>query len=206
MRHLAIFGAGGHGKVVASIALASGWDDISFYDDSDLQSVGQWKVIGGFKRLLNDHARYQGVIIAVGDNHIRWSKHCLLRDAGSNIVSVIHPFSAISEFVTLGPGSVVMPGAVINIGSTLGQACIVNTGATIDHDCQIHEAVHICPGAHLAGGVIVEQYSQLGIGSLVCQMVHIGENVMLGAGTVVIDNVEANSKMVGNPARLIGWA
>ena len=34
MKRLAILGANGHGRVIAEIALSSGWDSVEFYDDA----------------------------------------------------------------------------------------------------------------------------------------------------------------------------
>ena len=207
MKKLAIFGVGGHGRVIADIALASGWSDIEFYDDlGSPKNNGPWPILGDFKILIASAVKYDGVIVAIGNAETRWHKQCDLANAGAKLATLIHPFSSVSDYATLGAGSVVMPGAVINAGSSIGDACIINTGATIDHDCEIGLASHICPGAHLAGSVIIGNFSWIGIGSSVSQNIRIGSKVFLGAGTVVIKDVADNSKMVGNPARLISRA
>ena len=53
---LAIFGAGGHGKVVAETALASGWQEITFYDDKFPHEnyIGDYVVSGKFENLISD--------------------------------------------------------------------------------------------------------------------------------------------------------
>ena len=50
---LAIFGAGGHGKVVGETALASGWQEIVFYDDEFpyKRFTGNYVVSGKLKTL-----------------------------------------------------------------------------------------------------------------------------------------------------------
>jgi sugar O-acyltransferase (sialic acid O-acetyltransferase NeuD family) len=204
MKKLAIVGAGGHGRVVADIARTSGWNNISFYDDLNAEkNNAACPILGNFNTLLLTLGEYDGVIVAIGNAESRWSKQTALSKAGAKIVTLIHPFSSVSEHASLGAGTVVMPGAVINVGTKVGEACIINTGATVDHDCEIGYAAHICPGANLAGSVSVGSFSWLGIGSSVCQGIRIGSRVLLGAGTVVIKDVEDDSKMVGNPARLI---
>lgn len=204
MKRLAIFGAGGHGKVVADTAALCGWTSISFYDDrSDGKSHGPWEVVGSFDQLLLDLNQFEGVFVALGNSKLRSDKLKFLKGAGAKITSIIHPFSYISPYSSVGIGSVVMAGAVINIASSIGEGCIVNTGATIDHDCQVGMYSHICPGAHLAGTVTVGHHSWIGIGSAVSQEINIGSGVTVGAGSVVIDAVPDNLVVVGNPAKPI---
>ncbi len=73
MSKLAIFGASGHGKVVADIALCTGWDEIFFYDDAwpDKERLEGWNVYGGFDALLNAVNLYDGAVVAIGNNDIR---------------------------------------------------------------------------------------------------------------------------------------
>lgn len=51
--------------------------------------------------------------------------------------------------------------------------------------------VHICKGAYL------------GMNTLIVKPVTIGENAIIGAGSVVTKNIPANEVWVGNPARFI---
>ena len=63
------------------------------------------------------------------------------------------------------------------------------------------DGVHISPGAHLGGAVKVGRYSWIGIGASVREQTAIGENVIVGAGAAVVDDVEDNMRMFGVPAR-----
>ncbi len=203
MNRLAILGASGHGKVVADVAVAAGWHDVVFFDDAwpARQHNGHWKVIGDGSTLLTSLAAFDGAIVAIGNNLVRWEKHRQLRSAGAGMVTLVHPKAVLSPFCEIGAGSVVMPGAVVNVDARLGEACIVNTGATIDHDCQLGNAVHISPGANLAGGTVVGDLSWLGIGSSVRQGIRIGQRVTVGAGAAVIHHVADDLTVVGIPAR-----
>jgi serine acetyltransferase len=85
----------------------------------------------------------------------------------------------------------------------LATGCIVNTGATIDHDCQLAEGVHVCPGTHLSGGVVVGARSWIGVGASVRQCIRIGADVTVGAGAAVVRDVADRLTVVGVPARPI---
>lgn len=202
MRHLAIFGASGHGKVVADIAESLGWNKISFFDDVWPRKMvnGHWDVIGNMDDLLNSMSQYDGVFIAIGDNQIRQFKTEMLLDMGVELPALIHPNAVVSRYVSLGEGTVIMPGVVVNADTTIGNASILNTGCSIDHDCNLGPYVHISPGAKVAGGVKIGARSWVGIGSSVRQMINIGTDAVIGAGAAVVADVKNGSTVVGVPA------
>jgi sugar O-acyltransferase (sialic acid O-acetyltransferase NeuD family) len=205
LKRLAILGASGHGKVVADAASLSGWGLISFFDDAwpQITEISVWKIEGSTSDLLNRLDEFDGVIIAIGNNSIRFQKFEELEKNTANLVSIIHPSAIVSSLSTISSGCFVGAGAIINPDSSIGKACIINTNAVVEHDCEISDAVHISPSSALAGGVKVGDQSWIGLGSFVKQLVNIGSHVVVGMGSVVIRNVPENCTIVGSPARIL---
>jgi len=199
---LAILGAGGHGRSVADTAEACGWQ-VNLYDDvwPQLQASGPWQVIGNSECLERDWAAFDGVVLAFGDCARRLQAHRRLQAKGVPMPALVHPAAWVSPHARLGPGCVVMAGAAVNVGATLGEACIVNTGATVDHDCHLAAGVHVSPGAHLAGGVRVGEGSWIGMAAALKQGVCVHPSATVGAGAVVLGDVEAGACVVGCPAK-----
>lgn len=56
---------------------------------------------------------------------------------------------------------------------------------------------------HLKKQVIIGNYVQIGAGAIILPGVTIGDNCLIGAGSVVTKNVRDNSILAGNPAKLI---
>ncbi|MDW2301096.1 acetyltransferase [Vibrio alginolyticus] len=202
MKSCAILGASGHGKVVAEIAELNGFTEVHFFDDRwpDLSCIESWEVVGDTDALIDNVSNYANVVVAIGDNEIRLIKYSVLLDKGANSIPLVHPDAIISRYACIGDGSVVMAGAVVNPFSRIGKACIINTSSTVDHDCVIADGVHISPGSHLAGAVQVGRASWLGIGSNIKQLVKIGSNAVVAAGSTVIRDVSDNQTVVGIPA------
>jgi sugar O-acyltransferase (sialic acid O-acetyltransferase NeuD family) len=203
MKRLALLGAGGHGKVVADAALASGWDIVEFYDDAwpGRTVNGHWPVLGDTAMLVQRAGEYEGVAVSIGNCAIRWERQLILRAAGAKLATIVHPRSWVSPFARLGPGTVVMAGGVINTDAVIGDAGIVNSDATVDHDCMLAHAVHVTPGAHLLGDVVVGAQSWIGVGAVARQGSRIGSNVIVGAGAVVVQDIPDGITVIGNPAR-----
>ena len=200
---LLILGAGGHGMVVADIARSMGYEQICFLDDRwpGLSHVLKWPVVGKFKDLSGLLQSSDQVFAAVGDNTARLALHRSLATQGLNIPVLKHPSSVVSEEAQIGPGSVAMALVAVNASAVVGEAVILNTGCSVDHDNFIEDGVHISPGVHLAGGVSVGSCSWVGIGSSIREGITIGQDCMIGAGSVVVRDVPAASRIAGNPAR-----
>ena len=203
MNKLAILGASGHGKVVADTAECCGWQTIGFFDDAwpELQNNGVWPVVGDTAVLMERLADFDGVLVAIGSNRIRSAKLLELELAGGRLVTLIHPSATVSRYAEIAEGSVVMAGVVVNAGASVQRGVILNTGCSVDHDCVLGSAVHISPGARLAGGVSIGDESWIGIGASVRQQISIGRSVVVGAGSAVVSDIPNNVAVAGVPAR-----
>ncbi|MFV8435454.1 acetyltransferase [Vibrio owensii] len=205
MKSCAILGASGHGKVIAEIAELNGYKRITFFDDRwpSLSSVEHWDVSGDTAELLATASEYDVVVVAIGDNARRCAKQRELNAAGAKFEVLAHPSAVISKYATIKAGTVVMANAIVNPFSHIGANCILNTSSIVEHDCKLGEGVHISPNASLAGGVEIGQNSWIGIGSQVKQLVVVGRDVVVGAGSTVINRIPDFQIVVGSPAHTL---
>lgn len=206
MSSLLIFGAGGHGKVVAETARAIGsWNGIMFADDAypQVKSVDGYPVIAGFSDARSMGSDGNDVIVAIGDNRTRLDLTVELGLSGFNPVTLIHPTAVVAQSAYLEQGTVIFAQAVVQAAARIGRAVIVNTAATVDHDCIVGDGAHLSPGVHLGGEVQVGDYSWLGVGAAVINRAAIGRGVTVGAGSCVIGNLPDGVTVVGVPARPI---
>lgn len=206
---ICLLGAGGHAKVVLDAARRQGLEVVAVFDDDPARqgtTLLGCPVVGGREALPAWGAEHGvgHVLVAVGGNVRRAELGEWLRRQGLELATVVHPRATLGEGVRLGPGSVVLAGAVLNVEAELGAHVIVNTGATVDHDCRIGDAVHIAPGCHLCGDVSVGAGSLLGAGCTVIPGIRIGRAAVVGAGAVVVRDVADGATVLGVPARVAG--
>ena len=196
-----IYGAGGHGAVVAEIADLLGRCVAGFVDDdSNLagRRVLHWQVLGGRERIPDGGL----VALGIGGNAARAELLSEAARANWLLATLVHPTAAVSRAAILGDGTVVMAQAAVNPRARIGRGCILNTGCSVDHDCRVADSVHIAPGVRIAGGVQVGEGTLVGIGSCVLPGVRIGSRCTVGAGSVVVRDVPDGHTVVGNPARV----
>jgi sugar O-acyltransferase (sialic acid O-acetyltransferase NeuD family) len=207
MMNVAIYGAGGHGRVVLDILLQAGHHVECFLDTSTAlhgRRVDGVEVIGGMERLADLPAReVGGVVVAIGDNGVRRAMANHIDAAGLRLVNAVHPSANLARTVSLGRNVVIAAGALVCAHCQIGDSVILNTGCVVDHESMIGTAVHVCPGVKLAGRVTVEAGAFIGIGASVIQNVRIGREAIIGAGSVIIRDVPAGATMAGVPARVI---
>ena len=203
MKKLLILGAGGQGKVVLDLALTcEEWDEIRFLDGGKIgEEILGYPVIGDLWDFEMFTEQYTHAIVAVGNNELRLKLIEELLKVGYQVPTFIHPSAVVSQFSTIGSGTIVMPQAVINVSAHIGKGCIVNTGVTIEHDCQIGDGVHLSPSATLGGTVSIGDKSWICLDAKVINNMTIGSKVTVGAGAVVIEAVEDERLVVGVPAK-----
>jgi UDP-perosamine 4-acetyltransferase len=205
-KRIVLYGAGGHGKVVADILeKMEGFDLAGFVDDTRKGEFFGLKVLGrGSDMAALRRDGIDSVIVTVGNCFHRKNIHEKLAGSGFSFAMAVHPSAQVARGAVVGDGTVVMAGAVIGPDARIGVGCIINTGATVDHDCMVAGFVHIAPGAHISGGARIGEGSLLGTGSSVRPGVSVGEWSIIGVGAAVVSDIPDRVVAVGVPAKPVG--
>jgi len=108
--------------------------------------------------------------------------------------------------------------AVLEFGNRIGDRVRIHTGCflelvTIEDDVFVGPHVVFTDDPHpmncpdyrtCAGGATVRRLARIGANSTILPGVRIGENALVGAGSVVTHDVPEGAVVAGNPARVIG--
>ena len=196
---LIIIGAGGHGKVIADIALKIGYTNIVFADDNVEGFCMNFPILYKISEIESQDDGNTDFVIAIGNNKVRKQ---ISEEHRLNYVTLIHPSAQIGINVNIGVGTVVMANTVINPCASIGNHCIINTAAIVEHDNVIEDYVHISPNAALGGTVHIGEGTHIGIGATVKNNINICKNCVIGAGAVVLKNINMPGIYINIPARV----
>ena len=198
---LVIYGCGGHGKVVADIALARGMTVEGFLDDRAIEGkrVFDFPILGGPAWLEMCRSEVS-VALGIGENRARCRIYKLCERLGVTLATLIHPTATVAASAQLGAGVVVMAQAVINPDARVANGAIINSGAIVEHDCEVGEFAHLSPKATLGGSVRIGALAHLGLAASVLPGKAVGEKTVVGAGAVVIRDIKESGTYVGVPA------
>jgi sugar O-acyltransferase (sialic acid O-acetyltransferase NeuD family) len=197
---LCCFGAGGHGRVVASQWRARRGGDVTFADERLAvgSAVGSSFVRFGALEDIEDCA----VLITVGDNDTRSRLQTRAERAGLPLAIFIADEDAYFA-PPPGVGSMILAGAVVNSDARIGRGAIVNSGAIVEHDCEIGDFVHVSPGACIAGASVIGERVWVGANATVIPQLVIAPGTVIGAGSTVIRSIAEPGVYAGSPARRI---
>lgn len=208
-----VIGAGGHaGVLVEALRLAYPGIELVALDPrrkgSELLGV---KIPGGDELLPQLGADgFSNFVVAVGSiggsSEGGFARKRVFENAvsaGLSPLSVIHPSASVAASAQVGAGFQCLAGGIVATNARLAENVLVNHGAIVDHDCIVGSHSHVAAGAKLAGGVTLEECVHVGIGASVIQGSRVRAFATVGAGAVVVRDVERGATVVGVPARAI---
>ena len=210
MKDIYILGVGHATPIFIELAEACGYRVIGLYhyNDSRTGEVDHgFPILGSFNDILNQNIRGRNFVLSMGDMKIKQDVSNQLLQLGGITPTLIHPTAIISRFSTISQnGVLVCSYSEVHSDSSIGHGCVLWPKVTIEHDCKIHEYVFFGPNAYVGAYTEIGDKAFIGQCSILIsdKAKHIGENTLIGAGSLVTKPMPANIVAAGSPARIIG--
>lgn len=203
--------AGTYGEVYLNYLQEAGVEVVGFLDDNP-KIIGTYvrgvPVLGNIAMLESLQATHgvEAVYCPLGDNKLRVKFLSMAKALGYKTPSFIHHSAIVSNNVTLGEGVYILLGSHIMPYTVIKDYTMISAGVNIAHHTVLEEGVFLSTGCNFGALINAHKYAFCGIGSTIMTGVHsLGENCMIGAGAVVITDVEPNAVMAGVPAKLLKY-
>jgi len=210
MKNLVLIGGGNHAHYTIDIIEKEGKYNIIGIIDSvhpvDRERFG-YKIIGRQENLIEliDEYNIEVGIISIGDNWSRYHVYdkIIEKVPDFEFVNAIHPSVIIGNNVKLGFGIIAMAGCIFNPKSEIGNFTFFATGAQVEHDNNICDFSSISAGSITGGFVKLGKFSAITLGVIVLDRIEIGENTVVGSGSLVIKSLPDNVLAYGNPSKIV---
>lgn len=209
MKNIVIIGAGGVGREVSLIIqqineLEQTWNLLGFIDDNTDnwgKVINGYSVIGGIDSLeFLSNDTY--IVIAIVNYKVK--KNIVNKINNKfKFATIVHPKVWIHDYMTVGEGTIIYEGAILTANIEIGNHVIISPKCGVGHDSIIKDYVSLLWNVNVSGNDLIEEGVMMGSGSTVIQGKKIGKGSIIGAGAVVVNDIESFSTAVGVPAKVI---
>lgn len=209
MKNIVIIGAGGVGREVSLIIqqineLEPTWNLLGFIDDNTDnwgKVINGYSVIGGIDSLeFLSNDTY--IVIAIANYEVK-KKIVNKVNNKFKFATIVHPKVWIHDYMTVGEGTIIYEGAILTANIEIGNHVIISPKCGVGHDSIIKDYVSLLWNVNVSGNDLIEEGVMMGSGSTVIQGKKIGKGSIIGAGAVVVNDIESFSTAVGVPAKVI---
>lgn len=120
---------------------------------------------------------------------------------GANFRNFICDLTWIAKEATIGTDLYVQPFVVVYNEATIGDHVILLNTCTVGHGSVIGKYSIVCPEAVIGGDCGIGEGVWVGANSTIREKIIVGEGAFIGQGANVVEDVEPNTVVVGNPAK-----
>ncbi len=212
MKQIVIIGAGGFGREVQWLIERINAKEIIWqlkgYIDDGIEAgtkINGYPVLGGIDYLLEMEEEIS-VVCAIGSAQTR--KKVIEKISNKNNIefpNLIDPNVQMSNYIELGRGNVICAGSILTVNISVGDFTIVNLDCTVGHDVILNSFVTVYPSVNISGCVKIGECTEIGTGTKIIQGKTIGNKVILGAGAVVVKDIEIPGTYVGVPVKAVKY-
>lgn len=206
-----IIGAGTYGEVYLDYLQEAGVEIVGFLDD-DPKFIGAnvrgVPVLGGIAMLeiIKETYGVESVYCPLGNNKLRVKFLKKAKTCGLKTPNYIHPSVCISPNVTIGEGVYILLGTCIMPHTVIKDYVMISMNVSLAHHNILDEGVFLSTGCNFGANIHAHKYAYCGIASTIMTGLHeLGEECLIGAGAVVIRDVEPKAVMTGVPAKVIKY-
>lgn len=163
------------------------------------------EIIGSFDDMFAAGVKGKNFLLTQGKMSLRKELTEKILAGGGIIPTIIHPLASVSKYTDIGEGCLIGPYAVVQAQCKISNGVIVRDQALICHGTTVDDYVFVGPKALVGAMLHVKEQAFVGQGSILIssKATEVGENVLIGAGSLVTKPVPDNVVVVGSPAKII---
>ena len=208
MKHLLIVGARGWGRevfgsVIQTKAFREGEFNVKGFLDSKSNAFDGLN--GRYPPILCSPEEYSiqpddVFFVAMGDS--KWRKHYadIIEKKGGRFITIIGEDAVVNPTASIGEGSFISSWATVSDNVVIGKQVVIHVFSDLGHDVKVGDFSTLEAYCFLGGYSEVGICSTMHVRSTLIKHKKIGNNVVVGACSLVIRNVKDETHVFGVPA------
>lgn len=210
MENILIIGAGGFGREVEWLinrinnSNNNQWNLIGYVDDNVQKGteITKLKVVYNTDELLKLEKK-TNVVIAIGNAKVRKLIYNKIKENKNlSFPNLVDPSAIIGE-VDMGIGNIICAGTIATVNIKINNFNIINLDCTVGHDDVLADFITVYPSVNISGNTTINEVVEIGTGTQIIQGKNICSNVIIGAGAVVVKDIEEEGTYIGIPVKKI---
>jgi acetyltransferase EpsM len=211
MKKLVILGGAGIGMIAAAIARElESYEILGFLNDSlpigsQIGKFIKFPVIGTSKdivKYLDADCDFFIAYVGLGNEAETFKKIEGLGIPDERLATLIHPTAIIPRSMcSIGAGVLMAPLAQLSPDITLENNVILLANSFVGHDTLLKKFAHVATNGVVGANVSLGRGVHVGSNATIREKVVVGDFSLIGAGSVILNDIDSNSVWVGNPAR-----
>lgn len=205
-----IIGSGGFGREIAQYIndinkINYEYQILGFVDDDISKKdciFNGIKVLGNLD-ILNDLNKTDEIFVfcAIANPSVKQQMSQRINKYGNKTINIIHPTAYLSPYISLGTNVLISPMCILTTNITIGDFVHLNPQCGIGHDTVIEDYSTLYWNVNTGGFVHIGSLTELGTKTFIKQGISIGNNVISGAGAVIVKDIKSNLIVKGVPAK-----
>ncbi|MGN7479715.1 acetyltransferase [Solibacillus silvestris] len=210
-----IIGTGGNSidvaEIIEEISILSNenkYEILGYLDDDEKihqKNINGYSVLGGLS-LAKQLPEEVNFVFTIGSERSYKNRLEIIRKIDidtKRFINIIHPSARVSKSSILGIGNIIFPNVTICSNVIIGDFTIILSGSVINHDCILKNNNILASCVNLSGGVQVKESCYIGASASIRNGVILNQGTLVGMGSVVIKDTPENVIIVGNPSRIL---
>ncbi|MGS0696508.1 acetyltransferase [Shewanella sp. 0m-4] len=198
LKPIVVIGGGGHASVLVDILRLQNREILAVISPDNISERKVFSDIEHFKE-DDDVLRFstKDVLLVNGigmlpRSDLKRKLNQYYLSLGYKFETVIANSAQVSPFSTIESGVQIFAGAIIQAGVSISEHSVINSGVILEHDCKVGTYNHIAPRATLCGQVSTGNDVFIGAGATIIQNIEIEPRAIVGSGALVTKNLATN--------------
>lgn len=211
MKRLYIIGARGFGREVYNLFLQCkpllGDMECAGFLDSKKDALDGFCGYPPIVSSVEDYMPQPGdvFICALGDVRYKKMYAELILQRGGRFISLVHPSVELGSNARIGSGCILIGACIVNCDVSIGDFVTVMGYSVLGHDAVVGDWSHLGAYSFMGGFSRVGDMVTLHPGVRLLPHKRIGDNAVVGAGSVVLRNVSPGVTVFGIPAKKVDY-